>query len=364
MKIPFADFSPMHNELKSEIDHAIQEVCKSNWFIGGTHCARFESEFAQYCGAKYCVGCGNGLDALHMILLALGIGEGDEVIVPAQTYIATALAVTYAGAKPVFVDIEAEYYNLDPEKITAAITSKTKAIISVHLYGQIGRYDEIEDIAKKYNLYLIEDAAQAHGASYKGRKAGSLGIAAGFSFYPGKNLGAFGDAGGVSTSSAQVADMVRALGNYGSREKYVHEEKGFNSRLDELQASLLGVKLTRLDAWLQERERIANRYLGGVKNSEIKLPALNPDGRHTWHIFAVLVENRARFEKYLDEHAIAHQVHYPFAMHLHKAYNDLGYSEGDFPVAEYNAAHEVSLPMYYGMTDEQIDYIIEVLNHF
>jgi len=354
----------MHQELCGEMTRKFRDVYEKGWFIGGEECDAFEKRFAEFCGAPYFIGCGNGLDALHMILVALGIGAGDEVIVPAQTYIASALAVSYAGAKPVLVDIEPEYYGLDPEKIEAAITPKTKAIMMVHLYGQVGRFDEVEAIAKKHDLYLIEDAAQAHGAEYRGKKAGALGAAAGFSFYPGKNLGALGDAGGVCTGLAGLADKIRALGNYGSHKKYVHEYKGFNSRLDELQAAMLGVKLGHLESWIRDRERIAERYLTGIKNTAIKLPKINPNGRHAWHLFAVLAENRAALEMHLDHCRIGHQTHYPFAVHQHQAYRDLGYQCGDFPVAEMTAEQELSLPVYYGMTDAQIDYVIDAINKF
>ena len=364
MKIPFADFAPMHSEIHSEMSAAFERVYNDGWFIQGKSCGIFENDFARYCGTEFSVGCGNGLDALHMILLALGIGEGDEVIVPAQTYIATGLAATYAGAKPIYVDIEPEYYAIDPEKLEAAITERTKAVLLVHLYGQIGRFDEIKAITDRQGLILIEDAAQAHGAEYRGLRAGSLGTAAGFSFYPGKNLGALGDAGGVTTSDADIADKVRAYANYGSRKKYMHDYKGFNSRLDELQAALLDVKLKNLDRWLEDRTKTAERYLWEINNPHIELPKLNPDAKHAWHIFAVMADDREKFCAYLDEHDIAHQCHYPVPMHLHKAYTDLGYKVGDFPVAEYNALHEVSLPIYYGMTDEQIDYVVKTVNEY
>ena len=364
MMIPFSDFGPMHREIHEEMTQAFENVYNRGWFIGGQDCADFEKHFAEYCNAPYCVGCGNGLDALHLILKAANIGAGDEVIVPAQTYIATALAVTYAGATPVLVDIEPDYYSLDPAKVEAAITPRTKAIMLVHLYGQIGYLEEIEAIAKKHNLLLIEDAAQAHGAKYKGRIAGSLGDAAGFSFYPGKNLGALGDAGAVCTKSAELADVVRATSNYGSRQKYVHEFKGVNSRLDTLQAALLDVKLQHLDKWHEGRMYVASRYLAEIKNPKIKLPALNPDGVHAWHLFAVLCSDRDALKAHLEANGVSYQVHYPVAMHLHPAYRDLGYQEGDFPVAEQNAREELSLPIYYGMTDEQISYVIDVVNRF
>lgn len=364
MNIPFVDFGPMHDPIRQEMVDAFAQVYDKGWFIGGEHCAAFEKKFADWCGAPYCVGCGNGLDALHLILKAAGIGEGDEVIVPAQTFIATALAVTYAGAKPVIVDIEPQYYDLDPDKLEAAITPRTKAIMLVHLYGQIGRFDEIAAIAKKHNLLLVEDAAQAHGATYKGRKAGTLGDAAGFSFYPGKNLGALGDSGGVCTTREDIAATVRVLSNYGSRVKYDHEYKGVNSRLDELHAALLEVKLQYLDRWHQGRDYAAKRYLAEIRNPRIKLPELNSDGTHAWHLFAVLADDREALKAHLEANGVSWQIHYPVATHLHKAYRDLGYKEGDFPVAEYNAAHELSLPLFYGMTDEQISYVIDVVNRF
>ncbi|TCL42568.1 DegT/DnrJ/EryC1/StrS family aminotransferase [Harryflintia acetispora] len=364
MRVPFSDFSPMHGEIRNKMIDTFVKVYDANWFIGGQYCDKFEKDFARFCGTSHCIGCGNGLDALHMILLAAGIGKGDEVIVPAQTYIATALAVTYAGANPVYVDIESQYYSLDPMLVEAAITPRTKAIIPVHLYGQVGRFDEIAAIAKQHNLLLLEDAAQAHGASYKGCRAGSLGDAAGFSFYPGKNLGALGDGGAVCTNSDSIADMVRALGNYGSHKKYMHEYKGFNSRLDELQAALLDIKLDCLERWHESRSRIAQRYLAGIKNPIIQLPAVNPDSVHAWHLFAVMAKDRPRLEEHLCKHGIGYQIHYPVAMHLHQAYRDLGYHKGDFPVAERSAMQELSLPIYYGMPDDQIDYVINVLNGF
>lgn len=364
MRIPFADFAPMHGEIREEMMKAFEETYDGGWFIGGAPCERFEKAFAAYVTTDYCVGCGNGLDGLHMMLTAAGIGPGDEVIVPAQTYIATALAVTYAGATPVYVDIEPEYYALDPEKIEEAITPRTKAIMVVHLYGQVGRWAEIEAIAKRRGLMLFEDAAQCHGATYRGKKAGSLGLASEFSFYPGKNLGALGDGGAVCTNDAALAERVRAYGNYGSREKYMHEFKGVNSRLDTLQAAFLEVKLRSLDKWLADRERIASRYLAEITHPAVRLPRRNPDGTHAWHLFAVLAEDRERFLKHLDEQGVAHQCHYPVAMHMHAAYRDLGYRKGDFPVAERNAAQEVSLPMFYGMTDEQISRVISAVNSF
>ena len=364
MKVPFVDLQYMHQEIKAEMMTAVECVYDENSFIGGRYCAEFESAFAEYCGVKNCVGCGNGLDALQLILRAYGIGSGDEVIVPAHTFIATALAVTYTGATPVFVDIEKEYYTLNPEMIERAITNKTKAIMMVHLYGQVGRFDETAEIARKHNLILIEDAAQAHGCEYKGKKAGSLGDAAGFSFYPGKNLGALGDGGAVITTNRVVAEKVRTLGNYGSKVKYYHQYQGVNSRLDSLQAAILNIKLNYLDKWNAQRKIIAQSYLGNISNPLVKLPEINPDNNPVWHIFAVLVEDRATFIEYLNKHGIATNIHYPVAMHLHEAYNNLGYQKGDFPVAEYISEHEVSLPLYYGMKEEEIAYVISIINAY
>ena len=362
MNVPFVDLRPMHNEIRAEMLESFEDALDQSWYIGGEQCAAFEKRFADYCGVNYCVGCGNGLDALHLILLALGIGPGDEVIVPAQTFIATALAVSYSGAKPVYVDIDPQYYALDPEKLESAISPRTKAIIMVHLFGQIGRFDEVASVGRAHDLFLIEDAAQAHGAEYHGIKAGSLGCAAGFSFYPVKNLGALGDAGSVTTSSEDIADRVRTLSNYGSHRKYMHEYKGFNSRLDEVQAGWLRLKLRNLDRWNKDRARIAERYLKEIHNPRLTLPALNPDAKHAWHVFAIMTEERDRMRDALAEKGIMTQIHYPVAMHMHQAYTELGYHEGDFPVAEAASAREISLPLYYGMPEEQIDYVIESLN--
>ncbi|MBO6113502.1 MAG: DegT/DnrJ/EryC1/StrS family aminotransferase, partial [Lachnospiraceae bacterium] len=285
MKIPFVSFEVMHKEIEYKMLDAFKRVYDSNWFIQGKECEEFEKEFAAYCGADYCVGCGNGLDALYLILRAYGIGEGDEVIVPSNTYIATALAVSYTGAKPVFLEPFIETFNINPTLIEDAITDKTKAIMAVHLYGQPARMDEIKKVADKYNLKLIEDSAQAHGATYKGVKTGNLGDAAGFSFYPGKNLGALGDGGAIVTSDRELADMCRALGNYGSDYKYHHIYKGNNSRLDEVQAAMLRVKLHELDKWNKRRNEIAKMYIDGIDNEKVITPVTEPDMTHVYHIF-------------------------------------------------------------------------------
>lgn len=364
MKIPFVSFEVMHKEVESELEQAFKNVLSKNWYIQGSECDEFEKEFAAYCGAKYCIGCGNGLDALYLVLRAYDIGEGDEVIVPSNTYIATALAVSYTGALPVFVEPEEDTFNINPALIEEKITDRTKAIMAVHLYGQPAKMDEILTIAKKHNIKVIEDAAQAHGATYKGVRTGNIGDAAGFSFYPGKNLGALGDGGAVVTNDKELADKVRALGNYGSDYKYHHIYKGNNSRLDELQAAFLRVKLRSLDKWNRERNRIAERYLNEIKNPKIKLPITYGDATHVYHIFAVMCEDRAGLEKYLSDNGISTNKHYPIPMHMQGAYSDLDITEGTYPLAEKISTEELSLPMYYGMSEEEITYVIQKVNEF
>lgn len=364
MRIPFVSFDIMHNEIKDELDEAVLDVIHRNWYIRGQENEEFEREFARYCGVKYCIGCGNGLDALLLILKAYGISEYDEVIVPSNTFIATALAVTYSGALPVFVEPKIDTYTIDPAQIEKKITTKTKAIIAVHLYGQAADMEEINAIAKKYKLLVIEDAAQAHGALYKGQKVGSLGDAAGFSFYPGKNLGALGDAGAVTTNNEELAEKVRALGNYGSDYKYHHIYAGNNSRLDEIQAAALRIKLQYIDKWNKARNSIAERYLLEINNSKVIKPVLADERTHVWHIFALRTNERNKFEKYLNENGIGTNIHYPIPMHLQNAYDYLGISKGFLPIAEEIAETEISIPMYYGMRKEQIDYIIELINSY
>jgi len=362
--IPFVSFKPMEKELDTELRAAFDRVLTNSWYIEGKEDETFEKAFAEYIGTSYCIGVGNGLDALMLSLKALGIGTGDEVIVPSNTYIATALAVTYVGATPVFVEPDIRTYNIDPSLIEAAITDKTKAIMPVHLYGQAADMDKIMAIAEEYSLKVIEDCAQAHGATYKGKTVGTFGDAAGFSFYPGKNLGALGDAGAAVTSDKNLADKIRALGNYGSDYKYHHIYKGNNSRLDELQAAFLGVKLASLDKMNEERRRIADCFLAGIQNDKITLPYVAPDTVPVWHIFAIRCDERDAFEKYLKDAGIGTNKHYPIPMHQQECYADLGYKEGDFPIAEEISRTELSLPMYYGLTDSEIDYIIETINKF
>ena len=364
MKIPFVSFLPMERELDKELRAAFDRVFASSWYIEGKEDEAFEKAFAEYCGTKYCIGVGNGLDALVMILKAMDIGEGDEVIVPSNTYIATALAVTYAGATPVFVEPDIRTFNIDTAKIEAAITAKTKAIMPVHLYGQPCDMDPVMAIAKKYSLKVIEDCAQAHGAAYKGKKISTFGDAAGFSFYPGKNLGALGDAGAVVTNDEALAQKVRALGNYGSDYKYHHIYKGNNSRLDELQAAFLSAKLPILDRMNAERRRIAGRYLPEINNPKITLPYVPDYAEPVWHIFGIRCDERERLEEHLKKAEIMTNKHYPIPMHLQECYKDLGFNEGDYPIAEEISRTELSIPMYYGMTDEEISYVIDALNSF
>ena len=365
MKVPFLTFEPMHNEIRQSLNNAYNYVVDKSWFIRGDECQKFEKEFAKYCGVKYCVGVASGLDSLILILRAMDIGVGDEVIVPSNTYIATALAITYVGAKPVFVEPVIETFNIDVERIEEKKTKNTKAIIAVHLYGRTANMDAINTIAKKYNLKVIEDAAQAHGAKYKDKRAGSLGDAAGFSFYPGKNLGALGDAGCVTTNDKELADKVRVLGNYGSDYKYHNIYKGVNSRLDEMQAAFLRVKLPYLDKWNKDRRNTAKKYLEGITNPLIKLPSPSSEEyEHIYHLFVVRSERRDELEKYLNEKGIGTLKHYPIPMHEQECYKDLGIKHGELPIAEEISRTVLSIPMYYGMTDEQIDYVIDKINKF
>jgi len=358
MNVPFLELLPTYKELQPELDAAYHRVMESGWYLLGKELEAFESEFAQFCGARHCVGCGNGLDALHLILRAFDIGPGDEVIVPSHTFIATWLAVSYAGATPVPVDVEPVYYNLDPSKIEAAITPRTKAILPVHLYGHPADMALIDAIAKKHDLKVIEDAAQAHGAVYHGKRCGTLGDAAGFSFYPGKNLGAFTDAGAVVTNDHVVAEKVRKLRNYGSTVKYHHELQGINSRIDELTAACLRVKLTHLEEWNLRRRQVAELYLSTLKDvSGFVLPKVMPDCVHAWHVFAVRCSQRDLLKRCLSEKGIGALIHYPIPPHLAGAYSMLGYQCGDYPVAEEVAAEVLSLPMGPHLTDDQILFV-------
>lgn len=365
MNVPYLDLGKIHNEIQEELDEAYRQVTYCQQFIGATAYKKFEENFAIYCGANACVGCGNGLDAIRLILLAYGIGQGDEVIVPANTFIATALAVTYVGATPVFVDADMETYNIDINQIESKVTEKTKAIIVVHLYGRAVDITKIKSLAMKYGLKIIEDAAQAHGAAVGGVKVGNLGDAAAFSFYPGKNLGALGDGGAVVVNDKELAEKVRAYGNYGAYIKYSHIYQGCNSRLDDIQAAFLSVKLRYLDRWNEERRRIANVYQRMINNEKIKLPILPQSiEEHVFHIYPILVEDRGYFIDYMKEKDITVNVHYPIPIMEQKAYEQYNGQANLYPVTKRICDCEVSLPLYPGMTLEQIDWVIQCVNDF
>ncbi|MDX6528234.1 MAG: hypothetical protein QOH41_524 [Blastocatellia bacterium] len=363
MNVPFLDLRAPYRELKTEMDAAYRRAVESGRFILGPELEAFEAEFAVACEAQYCIGVANGLDALHLILRSLDIGAGDEVIVPANTYIATWLAVSYAGATPVPVEPDERTYNLDPTRLDAAITSRTKAIIAVHLYGQPADMDAIRAIASPYGIKVIEDAAQAHGARYKGRRAGSLADAAAFSFYPGKNLGALGDCGAVSTNDRELADRIQILRNYGSREKYHNEAKGFNSRLDELQAALLRVKLRKLDEWNERRKRIAARYLKALEGvTDLTLPYVLAHSEPVWHLFAVRHAKRDHLQEYLAASGIGTLIHYPVPPHLQGAYAEMDFDGVALPITERLANEVLSLPMGPHLSDDEVTYVISKIS--
>ena len=365
MKIPFADLSVVHKEVEEEIFNSFKKVYNRNWFVLGEEVKHFEEDFAQYCNTKYCVGCGNGLDALMLILKALDIGPGDEVIVPSNTFIATALAVSYVGALPVFVEPEINTYTINPNLIENKITGRTKAIIAVHLYGRAADMDEINMVARKYNLKVIEDAAQAHGALYKGRRVGSLADAAAFSFYPGKNLGALGDGGAVTTNDGELAEKIRMLGNYGAKLKYHHIYLGNNSRLDEIQASFLRIKLKYLDKWNHRRDELANYYIKKIDNAKIILPETSDENyKNVWHLFVIRTEQRDKLEKILDNEGIGTNMHYPIPIHMQQAYAKVNIDKKNLKISEMLSATVLSLPMYYGLEEQQIEYITSILNAF
>lgn len=363
MKIPFVSFQSMHESIQEEMQKKFERIYHSNIFIKGNELEMFERTFASYCDSDFCVGCANGLDALFLIMKALNIGEGDEVIIPANTFIATALAVSYVGAKPILVEADEESYTINPNLIEEKINCATKAIIPVHLYGRCADMDPILAIAKKHNLYVIEDAAQAHGAMYKGKKAGSFGDAAAFSFYPGKNLGALGDGGAVVTSNKLLAETVRTLGNYGSDIKYHHIMQGNNSRLDEMQAGFLNVKLAKLDEWNDFRKIIAKRYLNEISNPNIICPlSSDEEFDNVWHLFVIRTKRRDDLIEYLKKLGIETSIHYPIPIHKQEAYLDL--KDESHPIAEVSANEILSLPMFYGITSEEVDFVINSLNNF
>lgn len=362
MQIPFASFEGMHMRIRQEMVQKFTEVYDRGWFILGDEVRQFEEEYASYLGVRYAVGIGNGLDALYLALRALGIGAGDEVIIPSNTFIATALAVSYTGAQIVLADPDPVTYTLGVSGLEEAVTTRTKAVIPVHLYGQMAEMDAVMEFARHHHLFVIEDCAQAHGASFQRKKAGTFGDVGCFSFYPGKNLGALGDGGMAVTDDKALAEKIRALGNYGSTEKYCHKYKGINSRLDELQAAFLRIKLRYLEQYNAERGRIAGRYLEGIHNQKIRLPQTGTDRTHVWHIFAVMCEQRDELRAYLEDNGIHTVCHYPIAIAAQEAYGEDSLKVT--PFAEYSAGHELSLPLYVGMTEDETEYVIEKINEF
>jgi dTDP-4-amino-4,6-dideoxygalactose transaminase len=358
MIVPFLDLGAAYRELKDEIDAAVARVLASGWYIGGPEVEAFEQDFADYYGAAHCAATGNGFDALHLALRAFDIGAGDEVILASNSYAATVLAVSLAGATPVFAEPDPATHNLDPRLVEAAITPRTKAIMPTHLYGQPADLDPMLEIAAAHDLVVIEDAAQAHGAAYKGRKLGSHGHAVAWSFYPTKNLGAFGDAGAVTTNDADVAARLRRLRNYGSAKRYFSDEKGVNSRLDPIQAAVLGVKLKHLDEWNARRAAIAGRYLEAFADLPIGLPSVPDWAQHAWHLFVITSPDRDALAARLKAEGVETIVHYPVPPHLQQAYADLDLPAGSFPIAERLANEVLSLPVGPHMSDEQFERVI------
>ena len=365
MKVAFLDLGEVNREIGAELEGASRRVLASGWYILGPEVEAFESEFAAYCQAQYCVGVGNGLEALHLTLRAMGIGPGDEVIVPANTYIATWLGVSMAGARPVPVEPDERTYNLDPERVAAAVSGRTKAIIPVHLYGQPADMDAVNGIAERYGLKVLEDAAQAHGARYKGRRVGGLGHAAAFSFYPTKNLGALGDGGAVVTSDAALADRVRVLRNYGSRVKYRNEVKGYNSRLDELQAALLRVKLAKLDPWNAQRRQIAEKYFCALREVKgLVLPSVPEWAEPVWHLYVIRHPKRDALQQHLQSTGVGTLIHYPVPPHRSPAYAELNYGPGTLPITERLAGEILSLPIFPSLGEEQRAHVCQGVTSF
>lgn len=360
--IKFLDLHKINERYRDEIDISIKRVLDSGWYLLGREDESFEEHFAGYCGTKHCIGCANGLEALYLILKAYGIGEGDEVIAPANTYIASILAITQNRAKPVLVEPDITTYNINPNLIEEKITPKTKAIMVVHLYGQAVEMQKIWELAKKYNLKIIEDSAQAHGAVYNNRKTGNLGDASGFSFYPGKNLGCLGDGGCVTTSDDTLAEKIRALRNYGSHIKYHNIYQGLNSRLDEIQAAVLDVKLKYLDSDNQKRRKISEFYRENITNPKITLPKTYDDKAHVWHIFPVRTEEREKFQSYLTENEVQTLIHYPIPPHRQQCFKE--WNNLSFPVTEKIHKEIISIPISPVMTDFEVEKVAEIINAY
>jgi dTDP-4-amino-4,6-dideoxygalactose transaminase len=363
-KIPCLDLKAQHQQIKKEVFEAFEKVYEQTAFSGGPFVEEFEKDFAAFCDTSYAVGVNNGTTALHLAMLALGIGQGDEVIIPANTFIATAWGISYTGAIPVFVDCDPQTWEIDASGLEAKITSKTKAVIGVHLYGQPFDINAVQAVCKKHGLFLVEDAAQAQGASYLGKPVGGFGELACFSFYPGKNLGACGEAGGLTTNNSTYYKHLQSLRNHGSVVRYYHDEIGFNMRMGGLEGASLKIKLKYLPSWNQRRKEIAKKYQAGIKNPKITMQ-VQPKGHDSiFHLFVITTENRDALLKFLNEKNIFPGLHYPVPCHLQKAYAGLGYKNGDFPFAEYLAAHCLSLPMYAELSDEDVEFVIKTLNSF
>jgi len=366
MKIPFLDLKQTYLELKDEIDTAVEDVLKGGWYILGENVRRFEEEFAAYCGCRYCVGVGSGMDALELLLKAHGVGPGSEVIVPANTYIATALAVSNVGAKPVLVEPDKKTCNIDPSRIEKVITSKTSAVLAVHLYGQTADMNKIRMICQTHGLNLFEDAAQAHGATHFGIKAGGLGDAAGFSFYPGKNLGAFGDGGAVTTNNPEVFQYIRMARDYGSEKKYNNRIKGVNSRLDEIQAAVLRVKLRHLGEWNRRRSEVAGFYLDNLKplGEDLVLPAIGEGNGHVWHLFTVRSTRREALRAHLEKEEVGTMIHYPVPLYSQVAYKEMNHLKEDYPISNAISDQILSLPIGPHLSKEASEYVCAVINSF
>lgn len=365
MTIPYLSLEPQNECIKKDILLSFEAFFDSHWYVLGNQVTQFEHEYAAFSQTKYAVGVSNGLDALHLSLKALGVGPGDEVIVPSNTYIASALAVSYVGATPVFVEPDMQTYNLDPAKIEEAITSRTKAIMPVHLYGQACEMDRIMQIAVKHNLSVVEDNAQSQGATFNGKITGSFGHVNGTSFYPGKNLGALGDAGAVTTDDETIAHRVRRLRNYGSDKKYYNEEIGHNMRLDEVQAGFLSIKLKYLDEWTKQRQEIARQYDELLQEmGDLVLPVTTQGATHVYHIYMIRTKRRDALQEFLQHNGVGSLIHYPVPPHLQRAYQHLGFRKGSFPIAEEIASTCLSLPLWPGLTRDQVCYVAEQIKRF
>jgi dTDP-4-amino-4,6-dideoxygalactose transaminase len=365
MKVPILDLKPACEELRADLDAAYRRVMDSGWLLLGRELEAFEAEYAAGVGASHCIGVANGLEAMQLVLMALGVGPGDEVIVPSQGYIATWLAVTHTGARPVPCEPDPRTYNLDPERISSCLSPRTRVILPIHLYGQTADLERINAIAARHGIFVLEDAAQSHGARCRGKAAGALGHAAGVSFYPSKNLGALADAGAITTSDSALADKLRHLRNYGSKVRYQNEYQGMNSRLSELQAAFLRAKLPHLDAWNARRVNLAERYLRQLAGvGDLILPSVPEWAAPVWHLFVIRTSRRDQLQRHLADQEIGTQIHYPVPPHLSKAYAGAGWKRGDFPLAERMADEVLSLPIGPHVTAEQVDYVCEHVRGF